>query len=44
MIFLLPEVLRQTDVYGMSDDYPIADNTNEDGRSKNRRIEIIRED
>lgn len=31
-------------VYGMSDDYPIADNTNEAGRIKNRRIEIIRED
>lgn len=30
-------------VYGMSDDYPIADNTNEEGRNRNRRIEIIRE-
>jgi outer membrane protein OmpA-like peptidoglycan-associated protein len=30
-------------IYGMSDDFPIADNTNEDGRNMNRRIEIIRE-
>lgn len=30
-------------VYGMSDDFPIADNTNAEGRMKNRRIEIIRE-
>ena len=30
-------------VYGMSDDYPIADNTNAEGRMKNRRIEIIKE-
>lgn len=30
-------------LYGMSDDYPISDNTNEDGRQKNRRIEIIKE-
>jgi len=34
---------NRLNVYGMSDDYPIADNTNEEGRSKNRRIEIIRE-
>ena len=30
-------------VYGMSDDFPIADNTNAEGRMKNRRIEIVRE-
>jgi len=30
-------------IYGMSDDYPIANNTNKEGREKNRRIEIIRE-
>ena len=30
-------------VYGMSDDFPIANNTIEEGREKNRRIEIIRE-
>jgi outer membrane protein OmpA-like peptidoglycan-associated protein len=30
-------------VYGMSDDYPIGNNTNEEGRQKNRRIEIIKE-
>ena len=30
-------------VYGMSDDFPIANNTNEEGREKNRRIEIIKE-
>jgi outer membrane protein OmpA-like peptidoglycan-associated protein len=30
-------------VYGMSDDFPIANNTNEDGRETNRRIEIIKE-
>jgi outer membrane protein OmpA-like peptidoglycan-associated protein len=30
-------------VYGMSDDFPIANNTNEEGREKNRRVEIIRE-
>ncbi|MGB5894236.1 MAG: OmpA family protein [Ignavibacteriaceae bacterium] len=30
-------------IYGMSDDFPIANNTNEEGREKNRRIEIIKE-
>ena len=30
-------------VYGMSDDFPIANNSNEEGREKNRRIEIIKE-
>jgi len=30
-------------VYGMSDDFPIANNTNEEGREQNRRIEIIKE-
>ena len=30
-------------IYGMSDDFPIANNTNDDGREKNRRIEVIRE-
>ncbi len=30
-------------VYGMSDDFPIANNTNEEGREKNRRIEIVKE-
>lgn len=30
-------------VYGMSDDFPIADNTSPEGRMKNRRIEIVRE-
>ena len=30
-------------VYGMSDDFPIANNMNEEGREKNRRIEIVKE-
>lgn len=30
-------------LYGMSDDFPVGDNTNPEGRNKNRRLEIIRE-
>ena len=30
-------------IYGMSDDFPIANNTNKEGREKNRRIEIVKE-
>jgi len=42
VIKLAPKRYRLILKYGFGDTQPVADNTNEDGKAKNRRLELVK--